>query len=310
LEKLWDKKNLNPKVYIFVRSQSAAHMKPKIITRSLLGALLILLSCQTPGKENKPVENSQKDSLEIHKHPPAGAQLNEVKSEAPDASTKTEKGYAMPSLGDGLAQSPINILSTYTEQKNDLKIPIAFNDDINAVENLGHTIQLDFTGASAITIDGKSYRFRQLHFHTPSEHLIDGMTFPMEMHVVSIAQNQKDSTKPEYFVVGMFFKMGRENKFIREFLDSVPAEENKKVALRTGVVKLVDLFSGIPKKDLEAYYHYRGSLTTPPYTETVNWIIKKYIFEASPEQIAAIEKTEGDNARHVRALYSRKVAGE
>jgi len=309
LEKLWDSKNLN-KVYIFVRSLNAAHMKPKIITRSLLGALLILSSCQNPGKENKPVENSQKDSLEIHKQPTAGAQTNEVKSEAPDALTKTVQGYALPSMGDGLAQSPINILSSSAEQKNNGKIAIAFNDDINAVENLGHTIQLDFTGESAFTIDGKSYRFRQLHFHTPSEHLIDGMTFPMEMHVVCVSKNQRDSTKPEYFVVGMLFKMGQENKFIREFLDSVPGEESKKVALRPGLVKMVDLFAGLPKKDLEAYYHYRGSLTTPPYTETVNWIIRKHIFEASPEQIAAIEKMEGDNARHVHALYSRKVAGE
>ena len=132
----------------------------------------------------------------------------------------------------------------------------------------------------------------------------------MEMHVVSVAKDPIDSTKPEYLVVGLLFKMGRENKFIKEFLNAVPQEENKKVGLGSGAVKLNDLFIGVTKNDLEAYYHYKGSLTTPPYSETVDWVIKKYIFEASPEQVAAIEKMEGNNARHVHGLYNRKVAGE
>jgi len=136
------------------------------------------------------------------------------------------------------------------------------------------------------------------------------MTFPMELHVVSISKDKGDSTKAEYFIVGILFKLGQQNKFIREFLNSIPLEANKKVQLRTGVVKLNDLFSGIPKNELEAYYHYKGSLTTPPYTESVNWIVRKHIFEPSPEQVAAIEKLEGDNARHVQALYSRKIASK
>ena len=55
------------------------------------------------------------------------------------------------------------------------------------------------------------------------------------------------------------------------------------------------------------YYHYRGSLTTPPYTETVEWLIVKDVFEASPEQIRRINLIEGDNARRVQAMYGRKV---
>jgi carbonic anhydrase len=110
--------------------------------------------------------------------------------------------------------------------------------------------------------------------------------------------------------VGMHFKMGQENKFMKEFLNAIPQQENKKVELSPGAVKLKDMFAGVTKNDLEAYYHYKGSLTTPPYTETVDWIVRKYIFEASPEQVAAIEKMEGDNARHVHALYNRKIASE
>jgi len=256
------------------------------------------------------VINSQKDTATIDKHPSISTQANEVKSESPDASTKTEQGYALPKLDDGLAQSPINILSFYAEKNSNHKIALTFNDEINAIENLGHTIQLDFSDGSTTTVDGRVYKFKQLHFHTPSEHLVDGMTFPMEMHMVNVSKDQKDSMISVYTVVGILFKMGKENKFIKEFLNAIPAKENEKVKLQPGLVKLSDLFAGIPKNDLESYYHYKGSLTTPPFTESVDWIIRKYIFEASPEQVATIEKMEGDNARHVRALYDRKVASE
>ncbi len=59
-----------------------------------------------------------------------------------------------------------------------------------------------------------------------------------------------------------------------------------------------------------SYYSYQGSLTTPPFTESVNWSIAKKVFEASEEQIATIEKLEGNNARHIRALNNRKIAVE
>jgi len=62
---------------------------------------------------------------------------------------------------------------------------VHFQDEITAVENLGHTIQLDFKQGSTINVGGITYNFKQMHFHTPSEHLIDGITFPMELHIVS-----------------------------------------------------------------------------------------------------------------------------
>jgi carbonic anhydrase len=270
---------------------------------------LILTACQNRQKENKEAASKQTDTAKVEsKQTHKKTQNNEVKSEAPDALTETEQGYALPRFDDGLAQSPINILSSNTEKEKKLEIALKFNAEINAVENLGHTIQLDFTEGSISIVDGKTYAFKQLHFHTPSEHLIDGMTFPMEMHLVNVSKDQKETGAPAYVVIGMLFKMGHENKFIKEFLNAIPREENKKETLPPGTAKLEDLFTNISKNELKPYYHYKGSLTTPPYSESVDWIIKKYIFEASPEQIEAIEKIEGDNARHVQALYDRKVA--
>ena len=55
------------------------------------------------------------------------------------------------------------------------------------------------------------------------------------------------------------------------------------------------------------YYHYRGSFTTPPYTESVDWLVAKEVIEAGPAQIRRINVLEGDNARHVQALYRREI---
>lgn len=150
------------------------------------------------------------------------------------------------------------------------------------------------------------YSTKQFHFHTPSEHLIDGVTYPMEMHIVNVLKDSNETNQPQYLVIGLLFKMGRENKFIREFLNLVPAEEGKD-NVPAGSVHFEDLFNDIPKTESAHYYSYKGSLTTPPYSETVSWILRKYILEASPEQIRTIEKREGNNARHIHALYSRKV---
>jgi carbonic anhydrase len=73
---------------------------------------------------------------------------------------------------------------------------------------------------------------------------------------------------------------------------------------------MADLFGTIPKEVTGNYYHYKGSLTTPPYTESVRWYITKHIFEASAAQIEAINKVEGNNARHVQALYGRTVTSK
>ena len=276
---------------------------------TLMICSLLFTACCEHHHESKEAAEKKIDTVKTAgKQSAESAEGNHVKSEAAHASTKVEQGYALPRFDDGMAQSPINILSASTEKENAHEVNLNFKDQIYAVENLGHTIQLDFKEGSTISVDGKIYAFKQIHFHTPSEHLIDGITFPMEMHVVNVSSDQKEATGPAYIVLALLFKMGRENKFIKEFLNEVPAEENEKEDLKAGTVKLQDLFVGIPKKELVNYYHYKGSLTTPPFTESVDWVIRKHIFEASPGQITAIEKTEGDNARHVQALHERKVA--
>ncbi len=232
---------------------------------------------------------------------------NEVKAEAPDANSKAEQGYALPRHTDKLAQSPIDIISLKADKAGKEQISFAFHSDINAAKNLGHTIELEFKEGSTCTVNGKNYACRQFHFHTPSEHLVDGITFPMEMHIVNTLTDSANGNKPSYLVLAVLFKIGAENKFIKEFLNKIPNEEGEENTLQTGEVKLDDLFSQFTGNDIKSYYTYQGSLTTPPFTESVQWVILKHIVEASEDQIMAIEKMEGNNARHVQAINDRKI---
>jgi carbonic anhydrase len=264
--------------------------------------IALISACSNP-KNNETQTDTAKSVTEPQKEVISG---NMVKSEAPDAVTRIAQGYALPKYDDGQAQSPIDIFSDSTVKDNNQYISIKFNTGVTAIENLGHTIQLDFKEGSTTVAGGKTYSSKQFHFHTPSEHMIDGITYPMEMHIVNVLKDSDEKKNPQYLVIALLFKMGRENTFIKEFLKAIPGEEGKDT-LPSGTVRFEDLFLTIPKKEEAGYYSYSGSLTTPPYSETVHWIVKKYILEASPEQISAIEKMEGDNARHVRALYARKV---
>ena len=215
--------------------------------------------------------------------------------------------YILPELDHGLIQSPINIRSFREETRNTHEITFNYKDKIKAVENLGHTVQLDFEEGSTISYEGITYDFKQMHFHTPSEHLIDGITYPMEMHIVTMKPPKDKNGTPRYLVIGILFKEGKSNKFIDEFLNLIPKKEHSLTPLKEGTVKLDDLFSSDELHDVGNFYHYQGSLTTPPYTETVQWFVFKPIVEASPEQIITISTIEGNNARHIQGVFSRGI---
>jgi carbonic anhydrase len=269
-------------------------------------AILLLFACNGTNKEQQKTSVSNISSDHAKADTLSGD--NVVKAEAPDANSKAEQGYALPRHTDKLAQSPIDIISVQADKAGkEEQISFAFHADINAAKNLGHTIELEFKEGSTCTVNGKNYTSRQFHFHTPSEHLVDGMTFPMEMHIVNTLSDSVNVNKPSYLVLAVLFKIGAENKFIKEFLDKIPKEEGEENALQTSEVKLEALFSQFTKNDIKSYYTYQGSLTTPPFTESVQWVILKHIVEVSEDQVMTIEKMEGNNARHVQAINDRRI---
>lgn len=219
---------------------------------------------------------------------------------------KEESVYTLPDPDHGLLQSPVNIMSAETAQSRH-QIAFNFETHISKVKNLGHTVQLEFEPGSTIEVGDIVYEFKQLHFHTPSEHRIDGVTYPMEMHVVNIHTDPQNAEIKKYLVVGFLFKMGPENLLIKEFINLIPEEEHEVSPIEGAVVHLSDISYGIEAENLNECYHYKGSLTTPPYTEDVEWYVFKHIYTASEEQIQTINTIEGNNARQIQALYGRKI---
>ena len=270
--------------------------KKPTVTLSAILVVFLFIGC-----------NHNKVLVRNHQH----EQLNE-KHET-EAHHKKEVFYSLPGLKHGLLQSPINILSDQSK-KGEHNVTFNFKDKINKVQNLGHTVQLDFEPGSTVHVDNKTFEFKQIHFHTPAEHLIDGITYPMEMHVVNTLQGQAEEETTEYLVFSFLFKMGKENQFIDEFIHLISGDKKESKDISTGTVNLRNLITYNPaykpKEVLKSYFFYEGSLTTPPYTESVNWFVMKTIIDASPEQIQQINKIQGDNARRIQALYDRPVSNK
>jgi carbonic anhydrase len=204
--------------------------------------------------------------------------------------------YIVPDVTEAHSQSPINIETTGLAAGKHV-IRFHYQTTREHVDNLGHTVKVTYDAGSTLDYDGKTYALQQFHFHTPSEHLLDGVTYPMELHLVHAEQGH-----PEHLlVVGVLFKEGQASPWLGTLLADVPghAGEHADKEARLDIASLLTGRNG--------YYHYEGSLTTPPYSETVTWLVLEQPRTAAAEQIEALNRIEGNNARHIQARNARPV---
>lgn len=196
---------------------------------------------------------------------------------------------------NGHTQSPINLMTSYAkEEKHTLKLEL--NDKVNEIENEEHTVKLKLDEGNYIESDNKKYEIIQIHFHTPSEHHIDGVEYPMEMHIVS---SEKSDGTDKLLVLSAFFKMGNQNEFIEDFLKLIPEKKHEKRNVKSKQFHIKEFFCE-EKNCLSKPIHYKGSLTTEPYSENVEWYVLSHIFEASPKEIDKLNKIIGKNDRHIQ----------
>lgn len=201
--------------------------------------------------------------------------------------------YAL--CGTGKYQSPIDFNKTYRTELE--SIQFSYNDVPLKVVNNGHSIQVNCEPGSSITVDGQKYELLQFHFHAPSEHTVKGSFYDMELHLVHKNENG------ELAVVGVFMKKGKPNNLIQVIWDNIPQELNKENLVSGLSINPSGL---LPK--VRTYYHYYGSLTTPPCTEGVNWSVMKTPIEVSEEQIEKFKLVMGvNNNRPVQPLNKRFV---
>jgi carbonic anhydrase len=166
-------------------------------------------------------------------------------------------------------------------------------DDI--IDN-GHTIQVTVDAGSTLTKDKDTYVLKQFHFHTPSEHTVDGTHLPLEIHFVH------QSAEGKLAVVGVMVREGPENENLAKLIAHFP---NAKGETKHVADMQVELEPHFPEN--MAAYIYSGSLTTPPCTEDVAWMVLRDPICASREQLAAFEAKLGKSNRPVQALHGRSI---
>jgi carbonic anhydrase len=206
---------------------------------------------------------------------------------------------------EGLGQSPIDLANAVKTRLPavDLDRPgegefevLTQASVVDALDN-GHTIQVNSKTGEKLTVGGKTYALLQFHFHAPSEHTVDGRHLPMEMHFVHQADDGALA------VVGVLVEEGAPNPGVAPLwaqLAEAPGTETT-VELRAEFAEPV--FPGVGS----GFYHYVGSLTTPPCSEGVQWYVRKTFTTLSKEQIAEFTAVYNHNNRPAQALNERTL---
>ena len=210
---------------------------------------------------------------------------------------------AYAACGEGRSQSPINIskagpgtASPWKINYRPTSLKIAHQDYAVDIADNGHTIQVTVEEGSTLTTSRNTYQLKQFHFHTPSEHTVDGKSFPMEVHFVH------QSADKNFAVVSALFSEGAANGNLARLIANFPKAKGD--SLHLPEVKL-DLVLQLPANP--AAYTYMGSFTTPPCTENVEWLVFRDPVMASREQLDAFAARLSPNNRPVQPLNGRTI---
>jgi carbonic anhydrase len=209
--------------------------------------------------------------------------------------------YALCSSGK--TQSPINLLSgtgkgtpAWKIEYKTTSLNIAHNQHVEELINNGHTIQVTPQEGSTINYNGKIFHLKQFHFHTPSEHTVNGKHSPMEIHLVHQADDKSLA------VIGVLVNEGDHNSNFDHLIKYLPNSPGEK---KTHDSVSIDIAIHVPK-DLYAY-HYVGSLTTPPCSENVQWLVLRNPIAMSKEQVAAFSSRLKNNNRPTQPMNERTL---
>ncbi|CAK4075750.1 unnamed protein product [Aphanomyces euteiches] len=211
---------------------------------------------------------------------------------------------AAKSKSTGKRQSPIDLPAPELTPAGDETVELTLSKSSAYLSHLGKTVQAAWDGGKKgkLVLNGEKYKALQLHFHMGSEHLVDGEQYALEMHIVH--QNVDDPD--QLAVIGVLFE---ESDEANPFLDQIfPALEDDEFVNGTqvdlGVIhgKSLDLTPGT------VFYRYPGSLTTPPYSENVEWLVSAVIQPISTKQLEAYStQFPKPTARDIQRLHGREV---
>ncbi|KAL3534412.1 hypothetical protein ACH5RR_002873 [Cinchona calisaya] len=238
------------------------------------------------------------------------ADNSEVEDENPftyqDGTSKGPKnwGHIDPQwqiCDNGKLQSPIDLLNQRVQVFPSLgKLKRDYKPAPAILKNRGHDISVEWKGeAGKIVVNSTDYKLLQCHWHSPSEHTLNGKRYNLELHIVH------KNSRGGIAVVGILYEFGHPDPFLAQLLHHISRTEEG------GVVDLGIVSPGDIKFGSRKYYRYIGSLTVPPCTEGVVWTIVKKVRTVSREQIRAIREAVRDgfeaNARPTQPQNGRPV---
>ena len=196
----------------------------------------------------------------------------------------------------GRRQSPISIEDNATLQGPAEPIQFNYLPSNGTVVNNGHTIQVDVQGDNSITVRGSRYRLLQFHFHTPSEEQINFKRFPMVAHLVH------RNAEGQLAVVAVLMDLGAASPLIDKVWTYMPLDTGDRVRMPNELLNLTEL---LPTD--QRYYQFMGSLTTPPCSEGVLWMVLKAPVTLSTAQLKLFTQLYPNNARPIQPLNARPV---
>ena len=231
-----------------------------------------------PVKDEKPVEQ------EVHWSYEGG--------NGPDHWSKLKPEFA--ACATGKRQSPIDIQDGARLELE----PIKFDyhaAPLRIVDN-GHTVQINYAEGSSISISGVRYDLKQFHFHKPSEERVNGKMYDMVAHLVH------QSADGRLAVVAVLMESGAQNDFLASVWPYLPLEAGRETALADVTIDVTTL---LPES--RTYFAFIGSLTTPPCSEGVLWLVMKTPVPIAAGQVAVFAKLYKMNARPVQAGNGRLI---
>lgn len=190
----------------------------------------------------------------------------------------------------GTAQSPIDLPALGTGAPLDLELSDAVVDGTTA--DNGHTVQVTVGSGGPTVVDGAEYHLQQMHFHAGSEHTVEGEHAPVELHFVHADDDGN------LLVIGAFGKVGAHNPAFDAYIEGADDEASAKTAK-------VDIAKMLPTE--RSYWSYDGSLTTPPCTEGVRWVVLATPIELGQDQIDELTDAHDHNFRPTQPLNDREV---
>ena len=182
---------------------------------------------------------------------------------------------------EGANQSPIDLVADVHTKLPELQFDY-HSSPLNEINN-GHTIQQNVNPGSYLRVpeQGINAELIQFHFHSPGEHRVNGQSYAMEMHFVHVSE------EGALVVVGVLIEEGKEHPVLQKLWSFMPENAGETSEQPIGIEE-TDLLP--PTRE---YFAYSGSLTTPPCSEGVKWLVLKTSIEASAEQIAIFKKRMG-----------------